>query len=138
MALALTVGGLLRCRAETLGLSLELLGGGAGLERVIVSPHIQKTGLALAGFAEYLQPGRVLVFGESEIQYLDRQDTAQRTDALVAAYSHDFPCVVITGGGDTPAELVTVSERHAVPVLRTSLVTPTAIAKLTVCSPCAR
>ena len=131
MTPALTVGGLLRCRPEALGLSLELLGGGAGLERAIVSPHIQKTGLALAGFAEYLQPGRVLVFGESEVRYLDRQDAAQRTDALVAAFSHDSPCVVITGGRDAPAELVAVAERYAVPVLRTSVVTQTAIAKLT-------
>ena len=41
---------------------------------VITSPHIQKTGLALAGFHEYLKPGRVLIFGESEIRYLESLD----------------------------------------------------------------
>ena len=49
-----------------------------GLDRVITSPHIQKTGLALAGFHEYLKPGRVLIFGESEIRYLESLDSAAR------------------------------------------------------------
>jgi hypothetical protein len=41
----------------------------AGLERRITLPYIQKTGLAVAGFDEYLRSGRVLVFGESEIRF---------------------------------------------------------------------
>jgi serine kinase of HPr protein (carbohydrate metabolism regulator) len=32
------------------GLPLDLLAGVDGLDRIITSPHIQKTGLALAGF----------------------------------------------------------------------------------------
>ena len=47
---SITVEGLLKSRAEAIGLPLELLGGGEGLQREIASPHIQKTGLALAGF----------------------------------------------------------------------------------------
>ena len=61
---------------EAFGLPLELLAGADGLTRLITSPHIQKTGLALAGFHEYLKPGRVLIFGESEIRYLESLDTA--------------------------------------------------------------
>jgi len=91
---ALSVAGLLRSKPEAVGLPLELLSGRAGLERTISSPHIQKTGLALAGFAEYLQPGRVLVFGESEVRYLESQDATLRDTALTAAFSHDIPCVL--------------------------------------------
>jgi HPr kinase/phosphorylase len=127
---ALTVGGLLESRPEVLGLPLELLSGRAGLERIVTSPHIQKTGLALAGFAEYLQPGRVLVFGESEVRYLESQDATLRDTALTAAFSHDIPCVLITGGWQPPEELLAASERYQVPVLRTAVTTPLAIAKL--------
>jgi len=56
-----TVGALLRARAETLSLGLELLAGAGGLERGVTSPYVLKTGLALAGFDSYLQEGRVLV-----------------------------------------------------------------------------
>src|SRR5687767_1701818 len=131
MAPSVTVGGLLQSRPEALGLPLELLSGEAGLDRVITCPHIQKTGLALAGFHEYLQPERVLVLGESEVRYLESLDTAARTKSLWAAFSHDFPCVLITGGWDPPPELLAASERYRVPVLRTAVTTPLAIAKIT-------
>src|SRR5436309_12011981 len=126
-----TVGALLRSRPEAFGLPLELLAGDDGLDRVITSPHIQKTGLALAGFHEYLRPGRVLIFGESEIRYLESLDPVARVSALRLALTHDFPCVLITGGFPPPPELVLEGERANLPVLKTAIVTPTAIAKLT-------
>jgi HPr kinase/phosphorylase len=112
-------------------LSLELLAGGEGLDRLITDSHPQKTGLALAGFQEYLRPGRVLVFGESEIRYLEHLDPAARLQTLRLALSLDFPCVVITGGFTPPAELATEAERAGLPLLKTSAATPAAFAKLT-------
>jgi HPr kinase/phosphorylase len=127
---SVTVAALLAGHPEAFGLPLELLAGGDGTERTITSPHIQKTGLALAGFHEYLKPGRVLIFGESEIRYLESLDAAARVTALRLALTHDFPCVLITGGFAAPGELAAEAERAGVPLLRTSIVTPTAIAKL--------
>ena len=75
--------------------------------RVITSPHIQKTGLALAGFHEYLQPGRILVFGESEVRYLESLDRdAPARTRWPRSFSHDIPCVLITGGWTPPPELL--------------------------------
>jgi len=128
---AVTVGGLLSSRPEARGLPLELLSGAGGLHRVITSPHIQKTGLALAGFDEYLQPGRVLVFGESEVRFLDALEHDVRCQALEAVFTHDVPCVLITGGWEPPADLRLGAERAQVPLLRTAVATPLAIAKFT-------
>src|SRR5580765_4051329 len=125
-----TVAALLSSRPEAFGLPLELLAGVDGLDRIITSPHIQKTGLALAGFHEYLKRGRVLVFGESEIRYLESLDVAARVSALRLALTLDFPCVLITGGFTPPVELVIEAERARVPLLKTTTPTPTAIAKL--------
>jgi len=127
---SVTVAGLLSSRPEAFGLPLELLAGANGLDRVITSPHIQKTGLALAGFHEYLKPGRVLIFGESEIRYLESLESAARVTALRLALTLDFPCVLITGGFTPPTELPLEAERARVPLLKTSVATPTAIAKL--------
>jgi len=127
---SVTVRELLASRPEGYGLPLELLAGADGLDRVITSPHIQKTGLALAGFHEYLKPGRVLIFGESEIRYLESLETAGRTTSLRLALTLDFPCVLITGGFTPPAELLVEAERARLPVMKTPIVTPTAIAKL--------
>jgi HPr kinase/phosphorylase len=125
-----TVATLLGGRPEAFGLPLEILAGRDGVDRLITSPHIQKTGLALAGFHEYLKPGRVLIFGESEIRYLESLDDAARGTSLRLSLTIDFPCVLITGGFPPPPELVSEAERAGVPLLRTPVVTPTAIAKL--------
>jgi HPr kinase/phosphorylase len=126
-----SVGALLGGRPDLFGLPLELLAGVDGLDRLITSPHIQKTGLALAGFHEYLKPGRVLIFGESEVRYLESLDPPARVRSLRLAMTLDFPCVLITGGFTPPAEVVVEAERARLPLIKTPVVTPTAIAKLT-------
>lgn len=127
----LSIGALLRSRPESLGLPLELLAGGAGLDRRITSPHIQKTGLALAGFDAYLSPGRILIFGESEIRYLEGLASSSRVDSLRRTLARDIPTVMITGGFPAPAELTIEAERAGVPLISTPVPTPIAIAKVT-------
>jgi len=127
----MTVGGLLQSRPESIGLKLDLIAGGRGLDRRITSPHIQKTGLALVGFHEYLHPGRVLVFGESEVRYLESLQSADRRQTMSLTFAREIPCLLVTSGFEGPPELSVEAERASVPLLRTLLPTPTAIAKLT-------
>jgi len=131
MAAGVTVGALLGARGAPGGLHLDLLAGAAGLERRITLPYVQKTGLALAGFDEYLRTGRVLIFGESEIRFMERMAAQERALGLRRLFSRDFPCVMITMGLEGPAELASEAERAGVPLLRTALSTPIAIARLT-------
>jgi HPr kinase/phosphorylase len=126
-----TVGALLGTRGSAAGLELDLLAGAAGLDREITLPYIQKTGLALAGFDEYLRTGRVLILGESEIRFLERMDPAVRARNLRSLFARDFPCMMVTMGLDSPTELADEAERAHVPLLRTALPTPIAIARLT-------
>jgi HPr kinase/phosphorylase len=128
---AISVGALLGARGAVSGLDLDLLAGAAGLDRQITLPYVQKTGLALAGFDEYLRAGRVLIFGESEIRYLERMTSAARVATLRQLLLRDLPCVMITMGLDGPPELAAEAERVGVPLLRTALATPIAIARLT-------
>lgn len=126
-----TVGSLLGARGAGSGLDADLLAGSSGLDRLITLPYIQKTGLALAGFDEYLRTGRVLVFGESEIRFLEKMSADTRTGSLRRLLARDLPCVLVTGGFEPPAEMIAEAERAGVPVLRTALATPVAIARLT-------
>jgi len=128
---SVSVSALLASRPEAAGLPLELLAGHAGLDRTIDSPHIQKTGLALAGFHEYLQAGRVLIYGESEVRFLESLAPDARERALSQSFSTEVPCVLITGGLEAPADLIDVAERAGVPLLSTRVGTATAIGKLT-------
>jgi HPr kinase/phosphorylase len=128
---AVTVGGLFEARPESVGLPLELLAGRRGLDRQITNPYIQKTGLALAGFHEYLQAGRVLIYGESEVRFLEGLEPDARRRALGQSFATAVPCVLITGGLEPPPDLVTEAERAGVPLLTTHVGTATAIGKLT-------
>ena len=128
----LTVGGLVDRGSGPGSLALELLSGQRGLERRISSPYIQKTGLALAGFHEYLRPGRVVVFGESEVRYLESLTHDTRIDVLDTTFGHDIPCVLITGGWEAHGDLLSAADRHLIPLLRTPVSTPVAISRISV------
>jgi len=126
-----TIRTILRDLAASRSLDLELLAGGEGLDRRITIPHTQKTGLALSGFDAYLREGRVLVFGESEIRYLEGLDQPGRTAVLKRILAYPLPCVLVTDGLEPPVELMVEADRAHVPLLRTRTATPDAMSRLT-------
>ena len=125
-----TVATVLRDLADSRALDIELLAGADGLNRRITIPHTQKTGLALSGFDAYLRGGRVLVFGESEIRYLQTLPSPDRSAVLRRVMSHDLPCLLITDGFEASPEITIEADRARVPVLRTRAATPEAMARL--------
>ena len=120
-----------RARRTRSASALELLAGAAGLDRPITSPYIQKTGLALAGYHEYLRPGRVLIYGDSEVRYLQslapagaaRSARRARSPPASRACSPRARCRCRPRWRRRPT-------RAGVPLLRTSMSTPLAIGKL--------
>jgi HPr kinase/phosphorylase len=126
-----TVATVLRDLADSRSLDLELLAGRGGLERRITNPHTQKTGLALSGFDAYLRGGRVLVFGESEIRYLESLEAPDRSAVLRRVLNnHDLPCLLITDGFEMPIEIPREADRANVALLRTRAATPEAMSRL--------
>jgi HPr kinase/phosphorylase len=125
-----SVATVLRDLADSRALDLELLGGRAGLDRHITIPHTQKTGLALSGFDAYLRGGRVLVFGESEVRYLDTLTPEARAGVMHRVFSRDLPCLVVTDGHTPAAEVIAEADRAGVPLLRTRVATAEAMARL--------
>jgi len=131
MTASVSVGTLVGMRGEANGLDVDLLAGSAGLSREITSPHVQKSGLALAGFDQFLHSGRVLIFGESEVRCLEQMDGTARGQAIARVLAHQLPCILLTLGLEVPPDLAEASERAGVPLLRTKLPTSIAIARLT-------
>jgi HPr kinase/phosphorylase len=125
-----TVATVLRDLADSRALDLELLAGADGLSRHITIPHTQKTGLALSGFDAYLRGGRVLVFGESEVRYLEGLASGERRVVLQRVLTHELPCLLITDGFVPPPELVIEADRASTPLLSTRAATPEAMSRL--------
>ena len=125
-----SVATVLRDLADSRALDLEVLAGRAGIERRNTIPHTQKTGLALSGFDAYLRSGRVLVFGESEVRYLESLQPAERNATMQRVFSHDLPCLLVTGGLTTPPEVAIEADRARVPLLATRAATAEVMARL--------
>ena len=112
---------LIGTRGESL--QLESVTGELGLDRVVPDAEVASPGLALAGYTTRFFPGRVHVFGETEITYLAALDPAERRARLSEFFAFDIPCVFVTKGLDLPAELVELARARRVPILRSTLKT---------------
>ena len=112
---------LIEVGAEFLG--LELLAGDGGLDRRIEVPRIQKAGLAMTGYVDFVGAGRIQVFGRSELAYLATLDGSRREPILRRLCQRPIPCIAVTRELEPPAELVALCREHDVPLLRSHLQT---------------
>lgn len=104
-------------------LAVEVLAGADGLnQKRIGSPRIQKLGLALAKFSEYVRGGRVQIVGQSEISYLFQLGRDERVEALRNLDLDKISCLLVTKNLEPPPELRHIAERKNLPLLRTALV----------------
>ena len=79
-------------------LSLELVAGGANMDRVIEEPIANRPGLALTGFYEHFAWKRLQVIGNAETAYLDSLPDAERRARLDALVGHKAFCFIFTNG----------------------------------------
>lgn len=108
-------------------LDLRLLAGEAGLTTAIAAPTIQKPGLALAGFFEYLHPGRVQILGRSEVEFLDGLPEERRRQVIAQLASSDPACFVVTRSLPAPAALHEEADRRGIALLGTDRLSGEAI-----------
>jgi HPr kinase/phosphorylase len=109
-------------------LELRVLAGEVGAtERELTVPRIQKLGLALAGFTNYIHPGRLQIVGRSEIWFLGQLDAEKRVEAIHHLELERIACVLVTKGLEPPAELIAAAEEARLPLLQTPLVSSIAI-----------
>ncbi len=121
---------LTRCAGTPLG-DLSLQAGASGLSRRIHQVSLQKTGLALTGQPQYLEDGRVLLFGRSEVHYLAALPEDERRRRLQDVLRPGLPCVVVTAGLPIDPLLAEVANARGVPVLRTEVLTAATLVALT-------
>ncbi len=113
------------------GLDFEVLTADAGMANQIRIPRIQKLGMALAGFSDYIHPDRVQLLGGSEINYLNILDAASQRNSLSSLQRARICCIVITKGLEAPALLLDVARASNIAVLRTRALSSIAIQRIT-------
>jgi HPr kinase/phosphorylase len=111
-------------------LRLEICAGAAGQTRMLRSSRIQKPGLALAGYSDFVQPDRLQVLGQTELSYLETLSMERRDRAITDLVSVGVACFLVTKGLPIPEELIRECEETQTVLLRTPLGSSTAIRKV--------
>src|SRR5688572_9654126 len=93
----LTVESLFQNQGEEL--KLEWVAGREGAERLLEPITAKYPGMALVGHLNFVHPNRVQVLGDGEIDYLQRQDKAERGRCIEALFSTDRTAIVIVASG---------------------------------------
>jgi HPr kinase/phosphorylase len=84
------------CDDQALGIALGVAAGASGLDRVVRSARIQKSGLALAGHFYGIEPGRIQIVGATEMTYLDKLGAQGSERAVRRFFGLDLCCVMVT------------------------------------------
>lgn len=102
-------------------LRLRLAAGRAGLDRTVHLSRVQRPGLALTGFTDYIRYGRVQIMGSSELGYLGTLAPTRRRAVLARLGRCRISCFIVTKGLAPPSELKAECQARGIPLL----VTPT-------------
>ena len=104
-------------------LDLEIVFAGRG--RVTLSSYsVTRPGLQLAGFFKYFDSTRILVFGNSEYEFLRSLPAEVRQERIRTLLSYkDIPCIILSRDLPVLHELIEEARKTACPIVRTDKVT---------------
>jgi HPr kinase/phosphorylase len=112
-------------------LDMRTVAGEAGFSRPISWGRIQRPGLALAGFHEFIKPGRIQILGESELRYLDTMPPKVRAERIAAICALPVAAFVVTKGQAVPEDLARECRLRNVPLLVSPHTTSVVIQNIT-------
>ncbi|MBP8989829.1 MAG: HPr(Ser) kinase/phosphatase [Clostridia bacterium] len=92
-------------------------------EMMITVADVTRPGLQLAGYFDHFGPDRIQVLGNMETAYLEHLSSEERLQRLDALFEKGIPCLILTRNHEPFPELLDVSRKYRIPVLRTPEVT---------------
>ena len=112
--------------------NLTVAAGAAGLkDRKVVTPDINRPGLALAGFTGVFLAERIQIVGSSELSYLATKEGNAQADAVQLLFGLGPPCFIVTKGLKPTRDMVEQAEKQAIPIVCTPMDTTPFIHRLT-------
>jgi len=92
-------------------------------EIAIMTSEVNRPGLPLAGYAEYFGSDRIQIIGTVETTYLQGLTSEERSGRLDLFFKCGFPCLVVARGLDVFPEMLEVSKKYEIPILKTNDIT---------------
>jgi HPr kinase/phosphorylase len=102
---------------------LTLMAGRKGLKRKISHTQVQKMGLALTGFVEFVNRERLQVLGKTEMVYLGTLAPDVQREVIQRICGLEIACIVVTRGLEIPRVFLDEADRKGIPLFRTDLLT---------------
>jgi len=102
-------------------LELTLMAGRNGLKKKITHSQVQKMGLALTGFTQFVNPERLQIIGNTEMAYFKTLTPEMQEKVVRQICSLPLSCLVITRGLEVPELLLRESDEKGISVFRTNL-----------------
>ena len=104
-------------------LGLEIVFAGSG--RVTLSSYsVSRPGLQLAGYFKYFDSSRILIFGNSEYEFLRDLPPDVRRERVKMLFSYkDIPCLILSRDLPVLQEIIEEARQTGCPILRTDKVT---------------
>ncbi|NLV36132.1 MAG: HPr kinase/phosphorylase [Clostridiaceae bacterium] len=90
---------------------------------VITTSDVNRPGLQLSGYMEYFGTDRIQIIGKVETTYLTSLSPQDRYKRLDEYFRTGFPCLVLARNIEPFEEMISVSEKYGVPLLRTDDIT---------------
>jgi len=118
---SLTVEQLLEDRRESL--QLEVLNPGVSLDRVVRDSDVSSPGVALSGFTKRFPRGRMQVFGQTEMSYLESLSEDGLRERVGTVFGFGIPAAFVTKGLAVSETFLDVATENGIPVVRSTLST---------------
>jgi HPr kinase/phosphorylase len=109
--------------SEAQNLSLKLVAGATGLNRVIREPTVNRPGLALAGFTRYFANKRLQVIGNAESCFLRTISPQERAERYRNLFSYKIPGVIFSRSIQPDKLFLRAAETAQVPIFVTPMIT---------------
>lgn len=109
----------------------EVVYGPEGYEHVRVTvADTYRPGLPLAGYMDFFDSKRMLVFGKAEHKYMQELPADVRYQRLEAMISQHIPAIVICRQLDVPQDMLELCKKYETTILRTDMVTSDLVSTL--------
>lgn len=96
----------------------RICGDDKSLERQITIADSNRPGLELAGYFDYSQKKRIIVFGDKEIEYIKIMSEEAQRKSFDFLTSESTPVIIISKRHDCPALLYEIASHKNFPILR--------------------
>ena len=103
--------------------SLSLLTDSKMVNKEIISEHINRPGLAFAGYFERFAYKQIQVLGETEISFLQSLKGEKLYDIIKEVLVYDIPCFIVTKGLSVPDQMKFLANELNIPIFISRLST---------------